>query len=156
MVYALESSRHVSAAPQAVYSLVSDVTRTGEWSEQTHCAQWDSEARGEGATFTGHNRTAVREWSTVSTVVTDVPGEEFSWSVGDAEVVWGYRMRPAPGGCTLSEFTRFGSRSEEVFAERFPVDAAAQIESRRQAALAGMPLTLARIASLLAPDAPTV
>lgn len=149
MVYELESSIQVPASPLAVYALVSDVTRTGEWSEQTHHVQWSGDARGPGATFTGHNRTPVREWTTVSTVVTDVPGEEFSWSVGEGEVLWGYRVHATAEGTTLIEFTRFGPRAEEYFATRFGEDAAEQIEIRRQAAVEGMPRTLARIAALL-------
>lgn len=149
MAYELESSTTVPATPMAAYSLVSDVTRTGEWSEQTHLVDWSGEERGEGATFTGHNRTPDRQWTTVSTVVTDAPGEEFSWSVGDAQVIWGYRMRPAADGTTLTLFTQFGPRAEEVFAQRFGDDAAEQIEIRRQAAVDGMPLTLSRIRALL-------
>lgn len=150
MAYELESSLLVPASPMTVYRLVSDVTRTGEWSEQTYLVQWDGDDHGEGATFTGHNRTPDREWSTISTVVTALPGEEFAWSVGDAGVIWGYRMRPSPEGTMLTEFTRFGPRAEVVFSQRFGEDAARQIEIRRQAAVGGMPVTLSRISELLA------
>ncbi|MFC7465248.1 SRPBCC family protein [Brachybacterium sp. GCM10030252] len=154
MTYELDASLCVPATPEEVYALLSDITRTGEWSVQTEKAEWNSEARGVGATFTGHNRTPERTWQTVSTVVIDEPGREFAWSVGPAEVIWGYRMQPQDGGTELIQYTRFGERAEKVFAERHGEDAARQIEIRRKAARAGMPATLERIAAILRGQSP--
>lgn len=145
MSYALEDSITVAATPDEVYAIVSDVTRTGEWSVQCHRCEWNSDARGVGAEFTGFNRTPEREWQTVSTVVADAPGREFAWEVGPGRVQWGFTIAPAAGGAHLTEYTRFGRTAEDVFAQRFPDDAAAQIETRRTVATAGIPVTLARI-----------
>ena len=46
-------SVHVARSPEAVYDLVSDVTRTGEWSPICRECRWESEARGVGAVFVG-------------------------------------------------------------------------------------------------------
>ena len=151
MTYELQGSIHVDAAPEDVYALLSDVTRTGEWSPQCHRCEWEDERRGVGARFVGHNRTPVREWETVSEVIADVPGEHFAWSVGPGRAEWGYRMRPADGGGTeLTEYTRTTEHLEEVFVERYGDRAEEEIAIRHAAAREGIPATLAAIREVLA------
>lgn len=49
-------SIRIDATPAEVYTLVSDITRTGEWSDGCERAEWDDRAAtGLGARFTGHN-----------------------------------------------------------------------------------------------------
>lgn len=89
----------VDATPQQVYDVVSDITRTGEWSQVCRSAEWVDAARtGEGAQFLGHNDDGTKQWTTTSTVVTALPGEEFVWEVGQGYVRWGYAMREVAGG----------------------------------------------------------
>lgn len=150
MTYELQESIVVPATPQEVHALVSDVTRTGEWSQQCQRCEWEDERRGEGARFTGFNRTPEREWQTISEVVAAVPGEHFAWSVGPGRAEWGYRMRPGVGGGTeLTEYTRTTPYFEEVFAERYGDRAEEEIAVRQQAARAGIPATLAAIREVL-------
>lgn len=151
MTYELQDSIIVDATPEEVHALVSDVTRTGEWSPQCRRCEWEDERRGVGARFVGHNRTPVREWETVSEVIADVPGEHFAWSVGPGRAEWGYRMRPAPGGGTeLTEYTRTTLGLEEVFAQRYGDRAEEEIQVRQEAARTGIPATLAAIREVLA------
>lgn len=146
MRYTVEDSVVIERRVDDVYALVSDVTRTGEWSEQCHACDWDSSARGAGATFTGHNRTPVREWSTVSTVTVDEPGARFEWTVGSGGVRWGYRLEAAGENVTrLTEYTAFPETGEAFFRQKFGDDANTQITIRLSAAAAGIPATLARI-----------
>jgi hypothetical protein len=153
MTYEIHESLTVPAPPQAVHALLSDVTRTGEWSQQCRRCAWDGEARGVGATFTGWNRTAEREWQTTSEVIADVPGEHFAWSVGPGRAEWGYRMRPAPGGGTeLTEYTRTTPLLEETFAERYGDRAQEEIEVRQRDAAGGIPATLEAIRRVLAEE----
>ena len=98
MPYELQASIHVDAAPEEVHALLSDVTRTGEWSRQCHRCEWEDERRGVGARFIGHNRTPQREWETVSEVIADDPGEHFAWSVGPGGGELGFRLRAAGRG----------------------------------------------------------
>ncbi|MDG2112640.1 MAG: SRPBCC family protein, partial [Actinomycetota bacterium] len=52
-----QSRRDVAASPEAVWAVVSDITRIGEWSTETYLCEWDEgQQPGLGATFTGHNR----------------------------------------------------------------------------------------------------
>lgn len=148
MTYELQDSIIIPATPQEVYALVSDVTRTGEWSPQCHRCKWEDERRGTGARFIGYNRTPQREWETVSEVIADVPGEHFGWSVGPGRAEWGYRMRPVDGGGTeLTEYTRTTPCFEEVFAERYGDRAEEEIAVRFEAAREGIPATLTAIAA---------
>jgi ribosome-associated toxin RatA of RatAB toxin-antitoxin module len=138
----------VNATPEAVYDLVSDVTRTGEWSPVCTACWWDdeSEAGQVGAWFTGHNETPERTWETRSRVVSAERGKEFSWTVGGDMVDWSFRMAPAEeGATTLTESWHLLPHGVEVFRERYAEDAEAQIEDRRWHAHDGIPRTLAAI-----------
>jgi len=152
MTYALSGSRPVPATPMQAYALLSDVPRTGEWSIQTEVVTWEGDARGVGATFSGRNRTPQREWTTVSRVIEDVPGEAFAWAVGPGEAIWGYRMEPHDEGTLLTLHTAFTERTAAYFVERFGEDAAREEEIRRRAAEEGIPATLERIAGILAQE----
>lgn len=154
MTYEIEDSLIVPGAPEDVYALLSDVTRTGEWSQQCYRCAWDDDARGVGARFTGWNRTPEREWHTTSEVVADVPGERFAWSVGPGRAKWGYRMERAEGAdgprTLLAEYTRTTPLFETTFAERYGDRAEEEMATRRKAAEAGIPETLEAIRRVLA------
>jgi hypothetical protein len=73
----------IAAAPGAVYELVSDVTRMGEWSPETTSCRWLGGATGPvaGARFRGANRSGWRRWSTTCTVIDVQPGARFAFDV---------------------------------------------------------------------------
>ena len=98
----------VSAPPEAVYALVSDVTRMGEWAAECERNAWLGGATGprKGARFRGHNRRGWRRWSTTATVVAAQPGHLFAFRVtsfGLPVSVWAYDIHPTPEGCEVSE-----------------------------------------------------
>ena len=66
-----EQSIIIEADPEALYDLVSDITRTDEWSPVCQACWWDdpAEAGQIGAWFTGHNELPERTWETRSQVV---------------------------------------------------------------------------------------
>ena len=142
-----EDSILVHVTPEVLYDLVSDVTRTGEWSPVCTACWWDdeSEAGQVGAWFTGHNETPQRTWETRSQVVTADRGREFAWTVGGNMVDWSFRLTPAEGGTTLKESWHLLPHGVEVFRERYGADAETQIEDRRWHAHDGIPRTLAAI-----------
>ncbi|MBG6084575.1 SRPBCC family protein [Zhihengliuella flava] len=148
-----EESVRVAATPEQLYVLVSDVTRTGEWSPVCQTCWWDDgdepgpDGPRVGARFTGRNVLPERTWETRSRVVAAEPGREFAWEVGDGYVRWGYRMEPAgqPGITLLTESWEFTDAGLAYFAERFGEKAPAAIEARTQQALAGIPATLAAL-----------
>lgn len=103
---------HVDATPEAVWALVSDVTRTGEYSPETFEARWTRGSTGPevGAWFQGHVRRSGRGplvyWS-LCRVTACVPGREFGFSVGAADQTinnWHFNIEPtADGGCDVTE-----------------------------------------------------
>ncbi|MGV9827545.1 MULTISPECIES: SRPBCC family protein [unclassified Gordonia (in: high G+C Gram-positive bacteria)] len=149
MRYTVEDSVVIARPARDVYGIVSDITRTGEWSEQCHTCTWDGVQRGVGATFTGHNRTAVREWSTTSTVTVDDPARQFEWAVSNSETRWGFRIDALDEDTArLVEYTDFGDTGEAFFRTRYGDDAAEQMVIRVTAAMTGIPATLARIKAI--------
>ena len=100
----------MQASPEAVWGLVSDVTKTGRYSPETFEAEWLDGATGPavGAKFRGHvkrNGRGPTYWTTCKVVGCE-PGREFTFAVvqGDRTVnTWSYRMEPAGDGCDVTE-----------------------------------------------------
>lgn len=137
----------VALAPEELYTLVSDVTRIGEWSPVCKACWWDDPAAGAvvGAWFTGRNVLPERTWETRSQVVAAEPGREFAWEVNNGWVRWGFSVEPDGAGSRLTQHWRFLPKGIEGFGERFGADADAQIAERSRLALSGIPATLAAI-----------
>lgn len=136
----------IKATPGEVYAVVSDVTRTGEWSPICRECWWE-EGGGPrvGATFLGRNVLPGSEWTTRSQVTRATPGEAFAWSVGPGRVEWGYLMDRVDGGTRLTETWEFTPAGQEFFAKTYGAEAQARIAARTRNALEGIPATLAAI-----------
>ncbi len=136
----------VARSPEQVYALVSDVTRTGEWSPTCRACWWDEGAGPRvGSWFTGRNVTPERTWETRSQVVVAEPGREFTWVVGDGLVRWSYLLEPCDEGTRLTETWHFLPAGLAFFAAKYGDDAGAQIEERRRSAHDGIPRTLTAV-----------
>jgi uncharacterized protein YndB with AHSA1/START domain len=99
-----EASQHIEAPPEALYALVSDVTRMGEWSPETVRAEWVDAATGPavGARFRGHNKRRAG-WKTTCTVTAAEPGRQFAFEVGKGETAWRYSFAPSGTGTNVTE-----------------------------------------------------
>jgi Polyketide cyclase / dehydrase and lipid transport len=136
----------IARSPEALYALVSDVTRMGEWSPVCQACWWDDGAGPQvGAWFTGRNVQPDRTWETRSEVVAAEPGREFAFVVGGSWVRWGYTFTPVDGGTRLTESWEFLPAGIARFEERYGAQAQAQIARRTQDAHSGIPVTLAAI-----------
>ena len=142
-----QESITVEASPEALYDLVSDVTRTGSWSPVCKSCWWDEDAEAGkvGAWFTGRNELPNRTWETRSQVVVAERGREFAWVVGGRFVRWSFSMDPTQTGTTLTESWEFLPDGIAMFEQRFADEAEAQIADRTRQALEGIPQTLAAI-----------
>jgi hemerythrin-like domain-containing protein/uncharacterized cupredoxin-like copper-binding protein len=69
----------IAAPPEAIYDIVADVTRTGEWSDETHRVEWTSDARGAGAPFKGWNRSGLVKWTRHCEVLIADRGRTFAF-----------------------------------------------------------------------------
>jgi hypothetical protein len=103
-----EISLWIDAPPDAVYGLVSDVTRTPEWSPEIVACEWVDGAQGPavGARFKARNKISWMSWSNEPVVEVADPGREFAFSRRErtgGEVLWRYRFEAAGTGTTLTE-----------------------------------------------------
>ena len=142
-----EQSIIIEATPEALYDLVSDITRTGEWSPICTACWWDdaSEAGQVGAWFTGRNELPERSWETRSQVVAAHRGREFAWIVGGSFVRWGFTFDPHGAATKLAETCEFLPGGIAMFEDKYGDRAEAEIDERTQQALDGIPRTLAAI-----------
>jgi hypothetical protein len=93
--------------PEEVWSLVSDVTRTGDWSPENTGSRWRGGATGPavGAKFQGTNRNGVFYWRTTAVVLAADVGRRFAFDVSAVGVPvsrWDWTMAAAPGGTTVA------------------------------------------------------
>ncbi|MEN3315283.1 MAG: hypothetical protein V7605_1517 [Acidimicrobiaceae bacterium] len=99
----------VGAPAEALWDLVTDVTRTGEWSPEATGGAWIDGATGPavGARFKGTNRRGRTRWSTTCEVTAAAPGREFTFVTGrpgKPETVWRYVFEPdGDGGTQVTE-----------------------------------------------------
>ncbi|MFI5835885.1 SRPBCC family protein [Micromonospora sp. NPDC051300] len=98
---AVSVSRTVTASPDRVYALISDITRMGEWSPETYAARW----REPGRRFTGSNRIGpFYRWRMTATVTTAVPGRAFAFTTAwPSSSTWRYDLEPVEGGTRITE-----------------------------------------------------
>lgn len=157
-----QESVTVKASAETLYDLVSDITRTGEWSPVCTSCWWDDAvgpgqvgagqvgpgqvgAGQVGAWFTGRNDLPHRTWETRSQLVVADRGREFAWIVGGNFVRWGFSLTPADAGTTVTESWQFLPGGIAMFEEKYGDGAQVQISDRTQQAFDGIPKTLAAI-----------
>ena len=108
---AVQTARiQIAAPPERVYELVSDVTRTGEWSPECRRCKWVGGAAGPeaGARFRGYNQFRWLRWSRLNEVIVADPGREFAFKVlpdwfNKDSSVWRYRLEAGDGGTLVTE-----------------------------------------------------
>ena len=100
---------HVNAPPEAVWRVVADLDRMGEWSPECYRVEWldgaTSPAR-VGTRFRGWNRYGRMKWSVTCEVKSVEAGREVAWSTierGRELVRWTYRFDPDDGGARVTE-----------------------------------------------------
>lgn len=105
-----EASVRVDAPPNVVYGVVSDVTRTGEWSPECRRCKWLDGASGPavGARFRGWNRSGLVRWSRLVEVVVAEPGREFAFRTlpdrfNRDSTTWRYQFEPDGDGTLVTE-----------------------------------------------------
>ena len=102
-----EASIEIHASPEAVYDLVSDLPRMGEWSPENIGGEWQGGGSGKvGDRFIGHNRAGERTWSAPVMVTQAERGRCFAFVVGPDEgpyVRWTYRLEPSGAGTRVTE-----------------------------------------------------
>ncbi len=108
----------IEASAHTIYGLVSDITRTGEWSPECLTARWiDGEPGTVGSRFVGSNYERNADtgqewrWEMTCEVIEATPPVVFAWSVlteawDRATSVWRYLVEPSEGGVLLTHTYR--------------------------------------------------
>jgi len=100
---------HMDASPQEIYDVVSDVTRTPEFSPEILECTWLDGATGPvvGARFKARNKVPNRpSWNNKPVVTVADPGREFSFARTEpfaGTVEWTYRFEPDGTGTMVTE-----------------------------------------------------
>jgi polyketide cyclase/dehydrase/lipid transport protein len=110
----VEATVHVSALPEVLWPLVSDIHLVASLSSEVQDVAWLDEV-GEptvGAVFRARNRhRAVGEWTSKSWVIACDPPRVFAWAVhnpDDPAATWRFELTPRDGGTDLRQWARMG------------------------------------------------
>ncbi|WP_217245989.1 SRPBCC family protein [Streptomyces sp. AC602_WCS936] len=129
-LFDLSVETHVARTPEIVYTVVSDLPRSHQWSEECTGGEWiEGEPGALGAVFRGHNNRpadvvawapVVRgSWTTTAEIVTSEPPHRFAWAMrtlsGRAQdSVWGFTLHTADGATRLVHHFRMGAPTEGI------------------------------------------
>ena len=99
-----------SASPEQVWTLLTDVTRTGEWSHETQGGEWldGATAPVPGVRFRGRNKNGRTKWSRLCEVdAADAP-QLVSWHTVPTRLYpdstrWTYELAPTDTGCRITQ-----------------------------------------------------
>ena len=144
----------INQEPATVFALITDVSRTGEWSPECTGGRWVGSAAGPavGAKFEGDNALVVggmtlKRWTTTSEVTEYILGERFAF-LAEGYTTWRYDLEPVGDGTRVTESFDFTTASAT---QRFLYETVA----RRPASMVkGMQKTLDRMKSHLEATTP--
>ncbi len=99
-------SRDVASTPEAMWRLVTDLPRMGEWSPENRGGEWiNAKGPAVGVRFKGRNKNGKRSWSTTVEVIRcdEPPVFAFSLLVGKSKWCdWVYEIEPIPTGVRVT------------------------------------------------------
>jgi hypothetical protein len=138
----------VAAAPEAVYDLVADVTRMGDWSPVCTGGVWDDDTK---SWFVGSNESGELKWETKCRVEVADRGKEFTFTNcgfgGDIDLVrWSYTFAPAGDGCEVTEVWQVLPSYPDFISKLLPnMTAEEYLDGVKPTTQTGMAETLAKL-----------
>lgn len=99
----LEATIDIDASPQAVWSVVSDLQRMGEWSPQCKKMKVFGGPVGKGTRTLNINRKGLLVWPTSAKVVTFEPNKALAFRIVENKTTWSYTLTPTATGTTVVE-----------------------------------------------------
>lgn len=103
----------IDRPPEAVWAVVADVTRVGEWSGECRRAEWVAGAvePAARARFRGHNRRAGLRWTRLNEVIVAEAPRELVWRTLPSgpypdSVEWRLALSPEGNGTRVAESYR--------------------------------------------------
>lgn len=105
-----EVSVESTAAPEAIWKVLTDVTRTGEWSHETISVAWldGATAAAPGVRFRGANKQGRNRWSRTCEVLDVDAPRTFrfrtvpTWLYRDSSM-WTFELTPQAGGTRITQ-----------------------------------------------------
>ena len=146
-------SRHIEASPEALYALISDVTRTPEYSPEVVKCTWKKGATGPavGARFKAINHAGrVPDWPNSPVVTVAEPGRAFAFErteIGGGTIEWRYTFEPQGTGTLVTESYTVLKKVNAL--GWFIIDTLAGLKDRRTDLNVGMTTSLERIAAIV-------
>ena len=135
----------IAASTDAIYDLVADVQRMGEWSPECRRCEWlgGADRASVGARFRGHNRFGIFRWSRVCEVLTATRGKEFAFrtvprGLFRSSTIWRFEL-DADGPLSRVRQSYVVSRHSR------PIDLFDRLTGHTEAVERGMRRTLRRI-----------
>ncbi len=99
----IEAQTDIAASPEQVWSIVSDLTRMGEWSPQCRKTLVFGGDVKLGTRTVNINRQGFKVWPTQGKVVRFTPGKEIAVRIVENHTVWSFQITPNADGVTLTE-----------------------------------------------------
>lgn len=99
----IEDSIDIHASPAAVWAIVSDLKRMGEWSPQ--CMRmiiFGGEVK-QGARTLNLNKQGWKRWPTNAKIIAFEPERKLAFRVVENRTVWTYELEPTATGTRLTE-----------------------------------------------------
>jgi uncharacterized protein YndB with AHSA1/START domain len=158
--FVVEVSISISAPPEAVWDLVSDIASMAAFSPEVLKTWWHEDgphAPVVGARFSGTNRLADFEWTRVCTVVASERPAVFAYTVGDRfdgspSGTWTFRCTPEGDTTLLTQYFAHepvGRSGTRLLAEQDPTRARSIIATRSEIIEGGMTTTLQAIRNVI-------
>ena len=102
------TSIDIRVSPDAVYAILTDLTRISELSPECYKAEWEGDSTGPavGATFRGYNQNGDQKWDMSCVVVAANPGKEWAFEVPADDgrgTTWRYEIDSTDNGCRVTE-----------------------------------------------------
>jgi uncharacterized protein YndB with AHSA1/START domain len=150
----ISASVQIAAPPEAVWAVVSDLTRMPEWSPEL---RWITTLGRPpvrvGSLLLGVNRRGLAVWPTTSRVVRLDPGRAVAWKTRESGATWTYELEPEDGGTRLT-----GSRGlpEFTLATRLMAPLIGGVAGHDDELAAGVATTLDRIRATVERARPVV
>ncbi len=146
-------SRRIEASPEVIYALVSDVTRTPEYSPEVVKCTWINGANGPavGARFKAINHAGrIPDWPNKPVITVADPGRMFAFErteVGGGTIEWRYTFESEGTGTRVTECYTV-KKPVNLFGW-FIINTLAGLKDRRTDLHRGMTQSLERIAAIV-------
>ena len=103
-----ERTRLLRATPAQVWSIIGDVTRMPEWSQDLASVEvLGGDGRSVGSRFRGNNKDANRDWSMTCVIDEYEDGRALGFHTendkGETRTKWWYRLEPSSDGTLVTE-----------------------------------------------------